>query len=190
MGWRFFLTMTPPNSNGKHPGGRPSKFTRALAETICERLSEGQSLREIGRDPAMPEPITVRMWVIQGKHPEFSAQYALAREAQADHYFDEIFEIADDGSNDWMERQHRDGSTETVLDQEHVQRSKLRVDTRKWALARMSPKKYGALAAGEVPGVNVSVSVTTMIESLKRVAAHRLAPLGEGITADNGHARS
>lgn len=90
----------------------------------------------------MPQPITVRMWVIDGKHPQFSVQYAQAREAQADHYFDEMFEIADDGSNDWRERNRRG---ETVLEENHevVNRSRLRVDTRKWALARMSPKKYG-----------------------------------------------
>ena len=138
---------TPARSNGKHPGGRPSKFTKVLASEICRRLSQGQSLREICRDPSMPsDPTTIRMWVISGHHPRFSLQYAQAREAQADHYFDEMFEIADDGSNDWMERQRRDGTTETVLDDEHVQRSRLRVDTRKWALARMSPKKYGDVA--------------------------------------------
>ena len=135
----------------------------------------GQSLREICRDPQMPEPITVRLWVVLNTFPEFSMQYAQARAAQADHYFDEIFEIADDGSNDWMERQRRDGTSETVLDDEHVQRSRLRVDARKWALARMAPRKYGSIAAGETAAptdVNVHVSVT-MIEGLKAVTVRR-----------------
>ena len=139
------------NANGKHPGGRPSKFTPELAAEICRRMMEGESLREIGRDPAMPKPITIRMWTLDGKHREFSKQYALAREAQADHYFDEIFEIADDGSNDWVERQRRNGQMEIVLDREHVDRSRLRIDSRKWALARMSPKKYGDLDPALTP---------------------------------------
>ena len=58
--------------------------------------------------------------------------------------FEEMLEIADDGSNDWMERTGKDGETgDKVVDHEHVSRSKLRVDTRKWMLARMAPKKYG-----------------------------------------------
>ena len=62
---------------------------------------------------------------------------------QADHFADEIIEIADDASNDWMERERKDGSTEAVLNYEHVQRSRLRIDARKWLMARMAPKKYG-----------------------------------------------
>src|SRR3954451_6383604 len=61
-----------------------------------------------------------------------------AREAQADRFANEIIEIADDTSGDWVER---DGVV--VADHEHIQRSKLRVDTRKWLMARMVPKKYG-----------------------------------------------
>ena len=91
----------------------------------------------------MPSAEIVRLWLIDGKHQDFFGQYAQAREIQADHYFEEMFEIADDGSNDWMERRRRGGTSELVLNDEHVQRSRLRVDTRKWALARMSPKKYG-----------------------------------------------
>jgi len=138
------------------------------------------------------DPTTVRMWVIQGKHPEFSAQYAQAREAQADHYFEEIFEISDDGSNDWMERNKFEGDTAVICDHEHVNRSRLRVDTRKWALARMSPKKYGALAAGEVPVVNNTVSASlSFVDSLKREvqSVNRLATaLTNPTNGANGHA--
>ena len=69
-------------------------------------------------------------------------QYAQAREFQADTIFDEMFDIADDASNDWMLRKQGEDDIE-VINHEHVQRSKLRIDTRKWALARMAPKKYG-----------------------------------------------
>ena len=123
--------------------GRPTKYSPALSAEICRRLAEGQSLREICRDAGMPDRLTVLRWLTDGQHVAFRNQYAQAREDQADHFFDEMFEIADDGTNDWVERTRRDGTTETVLDREHVERSKLRIDTRKWALARMSPKKYG-----------------------------------------------
>lgn len=123
--------------------GRPSKYSNTLADSICYRLAKGQSLREICRDPEMPECITIRSWLLDGKHGYFSTQYADAREKQADHYFEEILEIADDGSNDWIERNKFEGDTALIADHEHINRSRLRVDARKWILARMSPKKYG-----------------------------------------------
>jgi hypothetical protein len=56
---------------------------------------------------------------------------------------DEIIDIADDGSNDWMERELESGKTIEVLNAEHVARSRLRVDARKWVAAKLKPKKYG-----------------------------------------------
>ena len=68
-----------------------------------------------------------------------------------------MFEIADDGTNDWMERQTRGGEMKVVGAHEHIDRSRLRVDTRKWALARMSPKKYGDQVAMPPPGSGESL---------------------------------
>ncbi len=56
---------------------------------------------------------------------------------------DEALEIADDGSNDWMKRQGEDGEVHVIYDHEHIQRSRLRVDTRKWLLSKVLPKVYG-----------------------------------------------
>jgi len=89
----------------------------------------------------MPDKSTVIRWL--ARYQEFRDQYACARGAQADYYAEEIIEISDDGSNDWMERQRGDGSTEEVENKEVLARSRLRVDTRKWLMARMAPKKYG-----------------------------------------------
>ena len=116
--------------------GRPSDFTQETADRICARLVEGESLRSICRDDDMPTASTVFLWV--RTRPEFSEQYAHAREMQADLQFDEIVEICDDGRNDWMER--HGGSM--ALNKEAIQRSSLRVDTRKWRMSKMAPKKY------------------------------------------------
>lgn len=120
--------------------GRPSTFSTAVASAICDRLTNGESLREICRSEGMPDKSTVMRWL--GTNEEFRDQYARAREAQADHFADEILEIADDGSNDWMERKQGE-ETVTVVDHEHISRSKLRVDARKWLMSKMAPKKYG-----------------------------------------------
>jgi hypothetical protein len=120
--------------------GRPSVFTQEIADTICKRMMQGETLRQIVRDDAMPCRSSVHNWLATNK--AFMDQYAQAREFQADTIFDEMFDIADDGSNDWMLRKQGDDDIE-VVNHEHIQRSKLRIDTRKWALARMAPKKYG-----------------------------------------------
>jgi hypothetical protein len=56
---------------------------------------------------------------------------------------DELLEISDDASNDWMARRAKSGDIESVPDNEAVQRSRLRVDTRKWLMGKLKPKKYG-----------------------------------------------
>jgi len=126
----------------KKAGGRSTEYSEEVASIILARLSDGESARSIARDPAMPVISTIMKWLADNK--QFSEQYARACEMRADAVFDELFEIADDGQNDWMERQDKDGENiGWQLNGEHVQRSKLRVDARKWALARMQPKKYG-----------------------------------------------
>ncbi len=119
--------------------GRPSRYTADLAAEICRRLAEGETLRAICRDEAMPAISTVMGWLFNGKHEDFSEQYARARARQADALFDEALEIADDASGDWAV--DKDGKK--TLDHEHVQRSRLRVDTRKWAAGKLAPKRYG-----------------------------------------------
>ncbi len=119
--------------------GRPSRYTADLAADICRRLAEGESLRTICHDEAMPAISTVMGWLFNGQHGEFSERYARAREMQADTLFDEALEIADDASGDWS----TDKDGKKVLDHENIQRSRLRVDTRKWAAGKMAPKRYG-----------------------------------------------
>lgn len=88
-------------------------------------------------------------WLAKDEYASFRQQYARAREAQADALFDEMLDIADDGSNDWMERKRDDGSTDEVLNHEHIQRSRLRIDARKWMAGKLRPKVYGDKAEVE-----------------------------------------
>jgi hypothetical protein len=74
---------------------------------------------------------------------DFGEQYRLACEIREPHLFEEMREIADDGSNDWMDRKNGDGTTTRVVDHEHINRSKLRVDTIKWQLSKMNPRRFG-----------------------------------------------
>ncbi len=73
--------------------GRPSLYTDALAANICRRLAEGETLRAICRDKAMPDKATVLRWLADKAKTDFRDQYAHAREMQADALFDEALEI-------------------------------------------------------------------------------------------------
>lgn len=123
--------------------GRPSKYTEKLASEICTRLAEGESLRQICSDDKMPSKSTVLRWLFENDKSGFQDQYARAREIQAENWADEILEVADDGENDWMKREGKDEEPYWVLNGEHVQRSRLRVDSRKWLMSKLMPKKYG-----------------------------------------------
>ena len=119
-------------------------YSAETAFKICEAIADGQSLRSICAEADMPAKSTVLRWLADDQHEGFLAQYELARQAQADAIVDEIVDIADDATNDWMERLPEDKrGPGWDLNGEHVQRSKLRIDTRKWLAARLRPKVYG-----------------------------------------------
>lgn len=116
------------------PAGRPSEYTPEMADRICELLAEGKSLRSICLIDEMPAQSTVCRWL--ANREEFRKQYAYAREVQADTLADEILDIADDGANDYMGEDEK-------YNGDAVQRSRLRVDARKWLAGKLKPKVYG-----------------------------------------------
>lgn len=122
--------------------GRPSSFDDEIAATICERLAAGESLRAICSAEEMPDRGTVIRWVLSNEY--FAAKYAQAREIQAELLVDEMQEIADDGTNDWVERTGRGGeSLGWMVNGEAVARSKVRLEQRRWYAEKLLPKKYG-----------------------------------------------
>lgn len=133
--------------------GRPSTYSEEVVTAILARLMTGQSLRQICRDEQMPERSTVYEWLAKDEHKSFADRYARAREIQADETFEEMAEIADDGSNDWMELKNADGENiGWKMNGESVQRSKIRLDERKWRLSKMLPKRYGEKVETTIKG--------------------------------------
>jgi len=122
-------------------------YSDAVARRICDALAEGESLRRLSLRPDMPCLSTVMRWLAE--KPAFRRAYGIARVMQADRLAEEILAIADG-------REPQDvavgAADETPPARgEAIQRAKLRVDTRKWLMARLAPKKYGdALLAGEI----------------------------------------
>jgi len=122
---------------------RPSKFSKTLATAICDRIAEGESLRSVCRDEEMPDKATVFRWLY--KREDFRDQYTRATAARADVMAEEIIEIADTpviGERS-EEGVNADGEFSKTVREDAIQHRRLQVDTRKWIMARMQPKKYG-----------------------------------------------
>jgi hypothetical protein len=135
--------------------GRPSIYTPELAAKVCEYIADGKSMRTIASIDGMPSTFTLLSW-LDGSKPEFSIQYAHARELQADKLAEEILDISDNGQSD----KYIDEDGREKVDNEVVQRSKLRVDARKWLASKMAPKKYGEkIAIGGADGLGPVQSV-------------------------------
>ena len=117
--------------------GRPSSFSEEIAQEICLKLSLGESLRSILSAEEKPAMSTVMRWLAE--KPEFQEQYARARQAQAEYWAEQIVEIADDSSQDTITNERGN----EVANSEWINRSRLRVDTRKWLMSKLLPKKYG-----------------------------------------------
>ena len=120
--------------------GRPTVYTEELAATICERLASGRSLRDVCRDEGIPDRATIHRWLIS--NDGFCDQYTRATNIRADEMFDEMFEIADTPMLGEKRKISADGAVE-VSEADMIEHRKLQIETRKWSLARMAPKKYG-----------------------------------------------
>ena len=134
---RDILDLSEPEAS--LPAEQPrtaSGYSQAIAEAICERVSQGEPVRKICRDEGMPSRATVYRWLLDNQ--DFQAAYAMAMQCRIDDMADECLEIADDASLDMTLDEG-----EMVLDKEHVARTKLRLAERHWWLACISPRKYG-----------------------------------------------
>jgi hypothetical protein len=137
-----------PSPGPKHKGGPPPfPWTEDIEIEIFSRLAGGESMKSICRTPGMPSPETVYARCFS--EPEFDKRYLRAREMQAEYHADEIIEIADDGSNDWMAR-NDPNNPGWVANGENINRSRLRIDARKWIAVKLLPRKFGDKAQVEV----------------------------------------
>lgn len=105
--------------------GRNSDYTDDIANEICSRISEGRSVHSICKDKDMPSRPTFYKWLADNE--SFLNKYNAAVEQRADYHFDEMIDIADKVEPESAE----------------VAKARLQIDTRKWIVARMRPRKYG-----------------------------------------------
>lgn len=166
----------PPAKKAARPG-QPSAYTPELAAKVCEHIANGLSLRAIAAMPDMPATSTIMAW-LDGARPEFSEQYARAREAQADKMAEDIIAIADEECTMIRASKHGldgddDGMQEVVFDTTAVARNRLRVDARKWLASKLAPKKYGDKIQNEHTGAGGGAIEVKSTVTLVRATARR-----------------
>ena len=126
--------------------GRPSDYLEEVADDICSLLANGESLKTICERPGMPNRSTIYRW-LRG-NDDFRNNYARATEDRADAMFEDILTIADTVKEDAVE----------------IAKAKLKIDTRKWVLSRMNPKKFSDKQSVDITTQGESINKPTMIE--------------------------
>lgn len=135
------------SGKAKRPIGRPTKYSQETVDKICELIARGMSLRAICVSADMPAGGTVHRWLAE--HQDFQEQYARAREEQADHFAEEIIEIADS----------------VEAESAAVSKAKLQIDARKWAASKIAPKKYGDKVEQQITG-NLAIQADVKLSDL------------------------
>lgn len=143
---------------GLSPVGRPTIYTEELTARICARLAAGESLRAICKDKGIPSMSTILLWVVDGKHQDFSEQYMLAREAAGYAHGDRVADVA---------IRTEDGDIEPNA-------ARVAMMGYQWAAERMAPKAHGSRQRVEhtspdgsmSPGIDVTKLSPDVIEAI------------------------
>lgn len=124
-------------------GGVPLTYTKELGDEICLKVSTAaKGLKRLCKEnPHWPCHQTIHEWRIKVK--EFGDQYAKAKQCQMDVLIEETLDIADDFSKDSIIKIDKNGNEIETCNSEFVNRSRLRIDTRKWLASKLAPKIYG-----------------------------------------------
>jgi hypothetical protein len=101
---------------------RPEKST--AIKTALQVLEDGGSLREAARQTGVTEQ-SLRRWF---REDEYAAQYTRARDVGLDVLADQIEGLIEDAK---------------PLDRIEMDKLRLLVDTKKWRLSKLAPKRYG-----------------------------------------------
>lgn len=105
--------------------GRPTDYTQELADEICERIANGESLRQICFEESKPSMVTIFRWLKD--KDDFCNNYIRSREIQGDAIYEDIVRL------------------EKAVEDKKIpfQDARVIIDSMKWRAAKMLPKKYG-----------------------------------------------
>ena len=127
----------------KRRPGRPREYNLEVAIEFCDRVGECESIKKICADPAMPAAATIWRWMATIE--EFRAAFQCAILAKLDARCDEIIEIADDAAHDYRQETDADGLPVSKPNPELLRRTEMRIEARKYQMAKEFPRKYGVI---------------------------------------------
>ena len=154
--------MTKP----KKPNGRPTIFTEILAAKICQRIADGESIRAICSDPNMPSTTAIFRWIANGKYDGFRQLYEASMQIRLETLGDGLIELADAP----IER-----NAAGAIDSAAVQMRRLQIETRRWILSKLLPRKYGDRMGLDHQGEGFNLTVVTGVpESFASLEQKRL----------------
>lgn len=124
-------------------GGRPTDYSVELGQEICEVISTtSRGLKRLCAEREhWPVPSTIYLWRL--RHAEFSELYAQARINRVEVIIDELIDIADDTTHDTITKYGKNDEPYDVQNSEWINRSRLRIDTRKWLAVKLAHRMYG-----------------------------------------------
>lgn len=156
--------------------GRPTTYSDAVANEICDRLSEGEPLRVICRDHGMPPWRTVYGWMEANE--EFAARIARARMVGREAILEDTLLIADTPKEGVRREESESGVKE--IREDMTGHRKLQIETRFKLLAKWDPKRYGEkIDVDTTLNGNLNLQNATD-EQLEKIISDRIAALGIG----------
>ena len=132
-----------------------------LFDSILRDLAEGVPLRRL-RVKHSIQHATWKEWLALGDN---ETRYARAKEVAMETLGDEILDIVDD----------------VAPISDHVAKARLQVDSRKWLMAKLAPKKYGDKVSAEVTGADGAPLMPEKAQDPREVAKALMAMLRRGV---------
>ncbi len=130
-----------------------------IFDEVCNRIANGEALSKVLLTEGMPSRPKFYEWIESSQ--EKINKYARATEMRASLIFDDILEISDNTELGEKIKSNAQGKEITVGDM--IEHRKLKIDARKWVLARMIPKKYGDKVGLEHSG-EIKTNTTIIVQ--------------------------
>lgn len=180
-----------PTKDGRHAYSDEEKseiIAHVLVNVACGRFVS-RVFREddlIANGVKLPNPETFWRWVLEDDNlldadpnkQGLSNKLVQARERGIEALLDEVIDIADDGTNDWTTKTNHDGTEYDAVDRDHIQRSKLRIETRIKLAQMLKPKKYGPKLDVTSDGKQIN-DYDAVAEARKRLADYEKERRGD-----------
>lgn len=117
-----------------------------IINEICERVTNGEALRNICNEDGQISSTTFYEWLDDDEDKQ--ERYTRAGKDRANHIFEDILDIADNQEKDVLE--DKDGNE--YINHNVINRAKIRIDARKWMLGKMDPTKYADTSKLQLEG--------------------------------------